>query len=231
MLARTRHAIHTRRPGLVRPDGSNAGLVPLGVATLLQQPRAANCGWTHTSCISFRRALAICAASSRCTTCAAFRAANACRISAGSSSRLAVRRELDEKRSSVASAGWSKTVLQTATPSNSRCPLWARSSTNASSSPTAWPQAGSPAKARPTAPLRARLPRSPTNSWRGRHDCEATTTQQARRHRRVPPGNPRAEAWIPRATQMPCRKATSLHRSTDARHYARYAGAQMACSA
>ena len=42
--------------------------VPAGVSTSVQRARAFSCSWPHTSCMSFMRALAICAASSRATT-------------------------------------------------------------------------------------------------------------------------------------------------------------------
>jgi chromosome partitioning protein len=82
---------------------------------------------------------------------------------------------------------------------NSRCPRCARKCISASSSPTAWPLAGSHARPRPTAPPPAKSPRWWTNCCGGRHDSEAATT--ARTGKRVgigarPPANPHAEAWI-----------------------------------
>ncbi len=53
---------------------------------------------------------------------------------------------------------------------------------SASSSPTAWPPAGSPARRHPTTSPPARLPRSPMNCCGGRHEQPA---QQARWHRRT----------------------------------------------
>ena len=50
--------------------GSSAGSGPAGEPTSRQRPRAFSCGCSHTSCIVLTRALAICAASSRSTTCA-----------------------------------------------------------------------------------------------------------------------------------------------------------------
>ena len=81
------------------PGGSSAGIVPAGVSTSRQRPRACSCGWSQTSCIVLTRAFAICASSSRATTCSAVSGANAATISARSSSRAALRRELVANRS------------------------------------------------------------------------------------------------------------------------------------
>lgn len=74
-------------------------------------------------------------------------------------------------------------------------------------------------------PLPARSPRSPTNCCGGRHDWEATTTQQARRHRCASPSES-ARRSVDSPGRRRCRaERRPLHRSTDARHHARHAGA------
>ena len=49
--------------------------------------------------------------------------------------------------------------------------------------------------------------------------------QQARRHRCASPANPHAEAWIRQGDDRCRAERRPLHRSTDARHHARHAGA------
>ena len=71
--------------------------------------------------MSFMRALAICAASSRASTSAVLSLAKASTISARSASRLALRWALALKRSSVASAGFCSTTSQKLFHSRSFC--------------------------------------------------------------------------------------------------------------
>ena len=120
---------HARRARESRPYG--AQILPTSPAATAQvcrrqrcQPRgsrALSCGWFHTSCIVLTRALAICAASRRATTCSALRDAKAATISARSSPRAALRFELVANRSSFESEGSSSTLSQNAAHSCSFC--------------------------------------------------------------------------------------------------------------
>ena len=95
----------------VSPGGSSAGIGPAGVSTSVQRPRALSCGCCHTSCMSFMRALAICASSSRSITCSAVSAAKASTMIERSACRSAVRREFDAKRSSRRQLGLAQHLL------------------------------------------------------------------------------------------------------------------------
>ena len=69
VLAERRHRIHPRRRLGRQPGRQRRAHRARGVPTSAQRRRAASCGCAHTSCMSFSRALAICAASRRSTTC------------------------------------------------------------------------------------------------------------------------------------------------------------------
>ncbi|KAG1433238.1 hypothetical protein G6F56_014631 [Rhizopus delemar] len=71
--------------------------------------------------MSFTRALAICASSSRWVTCAMDRSAKAATIRSRKASRLAVRCEFDRKRGSSARSAWRSTWAQNTRHSRSFC--------------------------------------------------------------------------------------------------------------
>ena len=110
-----------RGPSSQVPGGSIAGSVPAGEPTSRQRSRAFSCGCSHTSCIVLTRALAICAASSRSTTCGAVSGANVSTMSSRSAVRSATRLALPVKRGSRASSGRSSTLSQKLTHSRSFC--------------------------------------------------------------------------------------------------------------
>ena len=117
VLAQRRHRIHARVaviPGARRQQrryraGRRAPPRASG-------PRAASCSCCHRPAMSRSSALAICASSSRCSTCSQLSAANVSTISARSASRLALRCALSAKRASRASAGWRSTLSQKSDP-------------------------------------------------------------------------------------------------------------------
>src|SRR6266478_4541767 len=71
--------------------------------------------------MSLTCALAICASSSRCTTWSAVSVPKVCVMTSRSASRLATRREFEEKRSSASSSGCCSTILQNLSHSRSFC--------------------------------------------------------------------------------------------------------------
>ena len=103
------------------PGGSMAGTGPLAVPTSVQRPRALSCGCAHTSSIVLTCALAICASSSRSTTCAPVSGLKASTMIWRNATRSATRLKFAVKRGSVARSGCCSTLSQKLTHSRSFC--------------------------------------------------------------------------------------------------------------
>ena len=85
--------------------GTRARSGPAGESTSRQLSRAASCGCSRNSSTVLIRALAICADSSRSTTCCAVFPANACMMIVSSSSWCSTRNALEPNRGSLAQPG------------------------------------------------------------------------------------------------------------------------------
>ena len=109
------------------PDRLNGGLSmsisPAGEPTFAQRPRASSCGWRQNCCMSFSRALAMSAFSSRAMTSSVFSFSSSFSISACIASRLRNRAGPVAKRGSVFSELFCSTTSQNAANSRSFCTL------------------------------------------------------------------------------------------------------------